>query len=147
VSRERSREREYRSKLRRGRANPDPAAADVEFEAPGRASQHQQPGTDPSLREGLSETLPVTRLGVGGALLKTAYSTNPVESIIESLRGYFANARPLRIVRRRHIFVSCCLQDPDRGVVRQRSNDLQAGYSISRDVEFDDPSSDSRGTF
>ena len=41
-----------------------------------------------SLREGLSETITVTRLRVTGALLKTVMSTNPVESMIEIVRAH-----------------------------------------------------------
>jgi putative transposase len=36
-----------------------------------------------SLREGLTDTLTVTRLGVTGSLLQTVMSTNPVESVLE----------------------------------------------------------------
>ena len=39
-----------------------------------------------SLREGLEETLTVTRLGVRGALKRTLQSTNPCESMIECVR-------------------------------------------------------------
>jgi putative transposase len=39
-----------------------------------------------SLREGLSETLTLMRLGIGGQLAKTLCSTNPCESMIEIVR-------------------------------------------------------------
>ena len=39
-----------------------------------------------SLREGLSETLTLMRLGIGGPLAKTMCSTNPCESMIEIVR-------------------------------------------------------------
>ena len=42
-----------------------------------RSLDRQQPGVAASLREGLAETLTVTRLGVGGRLLQTVASTNP----------------------------------------------------------------------
>jgi hypothetical protein len=44
------------------------------------------PGAAASLREGLEETLTVTRLGVKGKLKKTLESTNPCESMIECVR-------------------------------------------------------------
>ena len=42
------------------------------------------PGAAASLREGLEETLTLTRLGITGALKRTLESTNPCESMIEA---------------------------------------------------------------
>src|SRR5262249_10332917 len=47
---------------------------------------HSYPGAAGSLREGLEETLTLTRLGVSGNLKRTLGSTTPVESTIESGR-------------------------------------------------------------
>jgi len=41
------------------------------------------PGAAASLREGLEETLTLTRLGIKGRLKLTLQSTNPIESMIE----------------------------------------------------------------
>jgi putative transposase len=51
------------------------------------------PGAAASLREGLEETLTVTRLGVRGALRKTLQSTNPCESMIECVRRTSRNVK------------------------------------------------------
>ena len=51
------------------------------------------PGAASSLREGLEETLTVTRLGVRGALRKTLASTNPCESMIECVRRTSRNVK------------------------------------------------------
>jgi len=40
------------------------------------------------LREGLTDTLTLTRLGVSGSLRRTLESTNPMESMIEIVRGH-----------------------------------------------------------
>lgn len=40
------------------------------------------------MREGLELTLTVTRLGVGGKLLQTVESTNPIESMIQIVRDH-----------------------------------------------------------
>jgi len=85
-----------RAKLRTGWANPDAAAAEAELEALARALAAKHPGAASSLREGLSETLTVTRLGISGALLKTVFSTNPVESMIEIVRAHSANVKRWR---------------------------------------------------
>jgi transposase-like protein len=44
------------------------------------------PGAAASLREGLEETLTVTRLGISGKLRLTLQSTNPCESMISTVR-------------------------------------------------------------
>ncbi len=85
-----------RRKLRQGWANPDPAAARAELERLARTLQRKHPGAVSSLREGLVETLTVTRLGIDGALLKTVFSTNPVESMIEIIREHASNVKRWR---------------------------------------------------
>jgi transposase-like protein len=51
------------------------------------------PGAAASLREGMAETLTVTRLGVKGSLRKTLASTNPCESMIECVRRSARNVK------------------------------------------------------
>ena len=51
------------------------------------------PGAAASLREGLEETLTITRLGVRGDLRKTLSSTNPCESMIETVRRTARNVK------------------------------------------------------
>ena len=85
-----------RAKLRAGWANPDAVAAEAELEALARALQRKHPGAAASLREGLEETLTVNRLGIDGTLLKTVFSTNPVESMIEIVREHASNVKRWR---------------------------------------------------
>jgi putative transposase len=51
------------------------------------------PGAAASLREGLAETLTVTRLGITGSLKRTLASTNPIESMIECVRRTSRNVK------------------------------------------------------
>jgi putative transposase len=51
------------------------------------------PGAAASLREGLSETLTLQRLGIRGSLRKTLASTNPCESMIECVRRTSRNVK------------------------------------------------------
>jgi putative transposase len=51
------------------------------------------PGAAASLREGMQETLTVTRLGVTGRLKLTLQSTNPCESMIETVRRISRNVK------------------------------------------------------
>jgi len=75
-------------KLRAAWAQTDAHAAKADLEALARALTKQRPGAAASLREGLDQTLTVNRLGITGSLLKTAESTNPVESMIEIVRDH-----------------------------------------------------------
>jgi len=54
------------------------------------------PDAAASLREGLSETLTVMRLGITGQLAKTLCSTNPCESMIEIVRRTHRNVKRWR---------------------------------------------------
>ena len=51
------------------------------------------PGAAASLREGLQETLTLTRLGIRGRLKLTLMSTNPIESMIEIVRRTSRNVK------------------------------------------------------
>jgi putative transposase len=51
------------------------------------------PGVAASLREGMEETLTITRLGVRGRLKRTLASTNPCESMIETVRRISRNVK------------------------------------------------------
>jgi putative transposase len=75
-------------RLRAAWAVGDAGQARAELEQLARSLARQRPGAAASLREGLAETLTVTRLGVGGRLLQTVASTNPVESMIEIIRDH-----------------------------------------------------------
>jgi putative transposase len=55
--------------------------------------ERSHPGAAASLREGMAETLTVTRLGVKGKLRKTLASTNPCESMIECVRRSSRNVK------------------------------------------------------
>jgi putative transposase len=55
--------------------------------------ERSHPGAAASLREGLEETLTLTRLGIHGRLKKTLASTNPIESMIEIIRRSSRNVK------------------------------------------------------
>ena len=54
---------------------------------------HAHPGAAASLREGMEETLTVTRLGITGKLKLTLQSTNPCESMISTVRVIHRNVK------------------------------------------------------
>jgi putative transposase len=82
-----------RRKLRAAWANPNAGEAEAALKALAGQLERVNPDAAASLREGLAETLTVTRLGVTGSLLKTVMSTNPVESMIEIVRAHARNVK------------------------------------------------------
>jgi transposase-like protein len=82
-----------RRKLRAAWANPNAAEAEAALNALAGQLDKVNPDAAASLREGLTETLTVTRLGVTGSLLKTVMGTNPMESMIEIVREHARNVK------------------------------------------------------
>ena len=84
------------AKLRRAWAEPDHTAALAALKALERVLERSHPDAAASLREGLEETLTLTRLGVTGALKRTLCSTNPIESMIGTVRDTQHNVKRWR---------------------------------------------------
>lgn len=82
-----------RRKLRAAWANPDPVEAEAALNALAGQLEKVNPDAAASLREGLADTLTVTRLDITGSLLKTVMSTNPMESMIEIVREHARNVK------------------------------------------------------
>ncbi len=82
-----------RRKLRAAWANPNATQGEAALRTLAGQLERVNPDAAASLREGLTETLTVTRLGVTGSLLKTVMSTNPVESMIEIVRAHARNVK------------------------------------------------------
>src|SRR5438876_1359314 len=55
--------------------------------------ERSHPGAAASLREGITESLTLTRLGITGSLKRTLASTNPCESMIEIVRRTSRNVK------------------------------------------------------
>ena len=83
-------------KLRRAWNDPDHAAALAALRALAAQLERIYPDAAGSLREGLEETLTLTRLGVTGALKRTLASTNPIESMIGTVRDTQHNVKRWR---------------------------------------------------
>ena len=80
-------------RLRAAWAEPDHRRARERLRALAADLDHTHPGAAGSLREGLEETLTLTRLGIGGSLKRTLESTNPCESMIECVRRTSRNVK------------------------------------------------------
>jgi hypothetical protein len=70
-----------------------PLLAQAELEGLARELDRAHPGAATSLREGLEETLTITRLGVPPTLARTLRSTNTIESMIQICRDHAANVK------------------------------------------------------
>jgi putative transposase len=73
-------------RLRRAWALDDHTRALDQLRQLARELDRSHPGAAGSLREGVEETLTLTRLGVTGSLKRTLESTNPCESMLEIVR-------------------------------------------------------------
>jgi putative transposase len=73
-------------RLRRAWAETDHGRALEQLRILAAELERSHPGAAASLREGVEETLTLTRLGIRGNLKKTLESTNPCESMIECVR-------------------------------------------------------------
>ena len=85
-----------RAKLRKAWSDPDHAAALASLKALAAQLQRVHPDAAGSLREGMEETLTVTRLGITGALRRTLCSTNPIESMLSTVRHTQRNVKRWR---------------------------------------------------
>jgi putative transposase len=80
-------------RLRRAWALDDHHRAGEQLHALAGELNRTHPGAAASLREGLEETLTITRLDVTGSLKRTLASTNPCESMIETSRRTSRNVK------------------------------------------------------
>jgi transposase-like protein len=80
-------------RLRAAWALDDHAVARERLEGLAAELARSPPGAAASLREGVEETLTVTRLGVRGPLKRTLASTNPCESMLETVRRTSRNVK------------------------------------------------------
>jgi len=81
------------ARIRGAWALTDPVKAQQQLEVLAGELECSWPDAGASLREGLSETLTLIRLGVTGNLSKTLCSTNPIESMIEIVRHTQRNVK------------------------------------------------------
>ena len=82
-----------RRRLRQAWAERDHGRALDRLEQLAGELERSHPGAAASLREGMAETLTLTRLGITGPLTRTLASTNPIESMIECVRRTSRNVK------------------------------------------------------
>ncbi len=82
-----------KQRLRRAWARDDHERALEELRTLAGELERSHPGAAASLREGMAETLTVTRLGIRGSLKRTLQLTKPCESMIEIVRRTSRNVK------------------------------------------------------
>ena len=82
-----------KGRLRRAWAESDHAHALQQLQLLASELERSHPGAAGSLREGITETLTLIRLDIGGQLRCTLQSTNPCESMIEIVRRTSRNVK------------------------------------------------------
>ena len=82
--------------MRAAYREPDPLGAQAALEQLARDLDKSHPGAAASLREGLADTLTVSRLGVPPTLARTLRSTNAIESMISICRTHASNVKRWR---------------------------------------------------
>ena len=85
-----------RAKLRKAWSDPDHGRALATLNALAAQLVKVHPDAAGSLREGMEETLTLTRLGVTGTLLRTLSSTNCIESMFDTVRTTQRNVKRWR---------------------------------------------------
>lgn len=85
-----------RRKMDKAWSERDPEKALSQLQQIAHFLEDRYPGAAASLREGMEETLTITRLGVPLGLSKTLFSTNPVESMISVGRTTMRNVKRWR---------------------------------------------------
>ena len=81
------------ARMRRAYHADSVLAAEAELTALASELERTHPGAAGSLREGLTETLTVLRLGVPPTLARSLRSTNPIESMISICRDHATNVK------------------------------------------------------
>jgi putative transposase len=84
---------QVKQRLRRAWAETDHTRALDQLRRLAVELERSHPGAASSLREGLEETVTLTRLGISGSLKRTLESTNPCESMIECVRRSARNVK------------------------------------------------------
>jgi transposase-like protein len=99
---------------------PCAALAERRLTALARSLEYEHPGAAASLREGLEETLTVTRLGLSGALRRSLRTTNLIESLNSSIETYTHNVKRWRGGAMAQRWVSAALLDAEKRLRRVR---------------------------
>lgn len=106
------------AKLSKAWADPDHARALASLKALAAQLEKVHPDAASSLREGMEETLTLTRLGVTGTLRRTLSSTNCIESMFDTVRTTQRNVKRWRDGDMRLRWTAAGMAEAQRGFRR-----------------------------
>jgi putative transposase len=130
-----------RAKLRKAWTDPDHDRALASLKALAAQLEKVHPDAAGSLREGMEETLTLTRLGVTGTLRRTLSSTNCIESMFDTVRTAQRNVKRWRDGDMRLRWTAAGMAEAQRGFRRVKGHrDLpKLINAIRRDLKLTDP--------
>lgn len=107
-----------RAKLRKAWTDPDHTRALASLKALAAQLEKVHPDAAGSLREGMEETLTLTRLGITGTLERTLSSTNCIESMFDTVRTTQRNVKRWRDGDMRLRWTAAGMAEAQRGFRR-----------------------------
>jgi putative transposase len=128
-----------RAKLGAAWAEEDYLRARASLKALTRALEHQHPAAAASLREGLEETLTVTRLGITGRLKRTLQCTNTIENLFSRVRRTQLNVKRWHDGDMRQRWTAAALLDAERNFRRVKGKDQLARLAAALGHELTHP--------
>jgi len=130
-----------RAKLRAAWADPDHHEALKSLQALAAQLERVHPDAAGSLREGMAETLTLTRLGVIGTLRRTLSSTNCIESMFDGVRTTQRNVKRWRDGDMRLRWTAAGMAEAQRGFRRIKGHrDLpKLAAAIRRELSLPQP--------
>jgi len=130
-----------RAKLRKAWTDPDHDRALASLKALAAQLEKVHPDAAGSLREGMEETLTLTRLGVTGTLRRTLSSTNCIESMFDTVRTTQRNVKRWRDGDMRLRWTAAGMAEAQRGFRRVKGHrDLpKLINAIRRELKLTDP--------
>ncbi|MGH2881803.1 MAG: IS256 family transposase [Solirubrobacteraceae bacterium] len=128
-----------RAKLATAWAEEDHAKALASLQALARALEHQHPTAAASLREGMQETLTVTRLGISGRLKRTLQSTNTIENLFSRVRRTQLNVKRWHDGDMRQRWTAAAILDAERNFRRIKGKHQLARLAAALGRELGHP--------
>lgn len=130
-----------RAKLRKAWTDPDHAKALASLKALAAQLEKVHPDAAGSLREGMEETLTLTRLKINGTLLRTLSSTNCIESMFDTVRTTQRNVKRWRDGDMRLRWTAAGMAEAQRGFRRVKGHrDLpKLTHAIHRELHPSTP--------
>jgi putative transposase len=135
-----------RAKLSAAWAEEDHAKALASLKALARTLEHQHPAAAASLREGMEQTLTVTRLGITGRLKRTLQCTNTIENLFSRVRRTQLNVKRWHDGDMRQRWTATAILDAERNFRRIKGKHQLAQLAAALGRELAHPQAQETAT-